>query len=275
MSGLGPLGCPCEGAFLRCHFVYDAPPSGEVRFSFSSAGPYRREVRRCGACHHFVSVHEMDQSRLYEGDYVTSNYGDDGIAHAFERVISLEPSRSDNAGRARRVQAFAASWWPSGGRRSLLDIGSGIGVFVHAMKAAGFDCTALDPDERAVRHARERVGVTAVHGDFMRISPLGRFDVVTLNKVLEHVADPLAMLEKAAGAVASDGFVYVEVPDGEVAAAAGREREEFFIDHRHVFSLPSVCMLANRSGLRPVEIERLTEPSGKFTIRAFLAGPGS
>jgi hypothetical protein len=74
-----PLHCPCDGAHFATVFTYDAPPEGEVRFRFSLSGRCCREVLRCGLCGHFVSVHNMDTSALYYmGDYVSSNYDDDG-----------------------------------------------------------------------------------------------------------------------------------------------------------------------------------------------------
>ena len=91
------------------------------------------------------------------------------------------------------------------------------------------------------------------------------------NKVLEHVEDPVAMLARSSDVLAGGGVVYVEVPDGEAAAVQGPEREEFFIEHHHVFSLGSLAMTAARAGLSPLALERLREPSSKFTLRAFLA----
>jgi hypothetical protein len=64
--------------------------------------------------------------------------------------------------------------------------------------------------------------------------------------------------------------VYVELPDGEAAAADGAEREEFFIEHSHVFSMSSLCLLARQAGFSADCIERVHEPSTKYTLRAFL-----
>ena len=104
----------------------------------------------------------------------------------------------------------------------------------------------------------------------MSVEMPGRFDLITFNKVLEHVAEPVLMLQKSRNHLAPDGFVYVEVPDGECAAEAGKEREEFFIDHLHVFSLASVALLAKRAGFVLKLVERLQEPSTKYTLRAFM-----
>ena len=104
----------------------------------------------------------------------------------------------------------------------------------------------------------------------IRSEQLGQFDVITFNKVLEHVEDPVTMLARATRHLNPKGFVYVEVPDGEAASVEGSEREEFFIEHHHVFSPASMAMTAERAGFRVEALERLREPSTKFTIRTFL-----
>jgi 2-polyprenyl-3-methyl-5-hydroxy-6-metoxy-1,4-benzoquinol methylase len=267
------LGCVCGAADLALRHVYTKRPAGETEYPFTRERPYRRELYRCEACGHFVSGHEAPADGMYAGDYVSATYGADGIRRAFDRIIALEPGRSDNAGRVQRIGELArAHFGPEGARRRLtvLDVGSGLGVFPYAMKAAGWDCTALDPDERAARHAQEVVGVRAICADFDQASGLGRFDLVTFNKVLEHVDDPVAMLAHAAAFVADGGLIYVEVPDGPAAFADDPDREEFFLEHRHVFSVASLALTADRAGFAPVLVERLREPSGKYTLRAFL-----
>jgi SAM-dependent methyltransferase len=189
--------------------------------------------------------------------------------------VSLPPERSDNAGRVQRVLAYAADRFGPGAR-SVLDVGSGLCVFLHAMKRVGWDCTALDPDSRAAAHARDVVGVRAACGDFESGTDLGRYDLVTFNKVLEHVRDPIAMLARAKDRLSPGGLVYIELPDGEAAApptGEGFGREEFFIEHHHVFSAASTARLAERAGFSALAIERLREPSTKYTLRAFLARP--
>lgn len=270
-----PLQCPCSGAHFIEVFTYHQPPEGEIRFQFSSSRDYERHLLCCKLCGHFVSQHEMDPGTLYTGDYVNATYQDEaGMRRTFERIISLDPARSDNTGRVQRIVEFAQVHFQERHDRqsplSILDVGSGLGVFPYKIKQAGWDCTALDPDPRAVEHARNVVGVKAVLGDFMEIADLGQFDVITFNKVLEHVEDPVSMLAKSAHYLNQGGFVYVEVPDGEAAIQDGPGREEFFIDHLHVFSPASLALLVTRAGFVLQLLERLREPSSKFTLRAFI-----
>ena len=271
--------CMCGADRVTSVHTYFAPPDGEVRFAHT-AGQYRREIFRCSLCGHFVSIHQLDAAAFYEGEYVQGTYGDlEGLGTAFHRIVSLPPGQSDNAGRVARVLRYADAYFAGDGRsRSVIDIGSGLCVFLHGMKAAGWTCTALDPDERAIEHARSTVGVEAVRGDILRIDAGIRVDLVTLNKVLEHVKDPIAMLARSRAWLRSGGFLYLEVPDGEAAAADGFGREEFFVEHYHVFSPASVALMVARAGLCLDTVERLREPSGKYTLRAFCtrsqASPG-
>jgi SAM-dependent methyltransferase len=195
------------------------------------------------------------------------------MRQAFERIVSLPEDLSDNAGRVRRIIDFAATHFGAQKRPSVLDVGSGLCVFLHGMNREGWRCTAMDPDPRAVRHGRELVGVEAICADFSEAQDLGHYDVVTFNKVLEHVVDPIAMLQKARGIVSDAGFVYVELPDGEGALQdpVGVEREEFFVEHIHIFAAASVALLAARAGFTLLSLERVREPSTKYTLRAFLS----
>jgi SAM-dependent methyltransferase len=269
MTGPHPtLDCPCGERHLVPAFAYTSRPAGEVPFPL--AGKYCREYQRCTLCDHWFSRHEMDVSALYEGAYVDATYGE-GMRQTYERIMALPAERSDNLGRVAVVRAFAARrFGDTRPKPRLLDVGAGLGVFPARMKEAGWDCTALDPDSRATAHARDVIGIAALTGDFRSLADqFGMFDLVSFNKVLEHVEDPIAMLAASRTLVAGGGFVYIELPD-VAAAAEGKTREEFFIEHHHVFSPASVALLAARAGFRLLALERLREPSGKYTLRAFL-----
>lgn len=263
----GELVCPCcRSERFTEGFRYNSPPKGETEFAIPSAD-YRREYRVCDTCGHWLAVTDLELDSLYEGAYVDATYSKESVAETFDRIMALPPERSDNAQRVARIQEF----WADRNERNVLDVGSGLGVFPARMRHVGWTCTALDPDERAASFAREHIGVTGVCADFLSAGGLGLFSLVTLNKVLEHVCDPLAMLARTNAFLADSGVVYVEVPDGERAATdrGGAEREEFFVEHLHVFSMSSMSLLARRSGLDVIHAARLREPSGKYTLYAF------
>ena len=266
------IACPCDGRFLQAAAEYHAPPAGETPFDFGGQA-YARGYDRCGVCDHWFGRHALDLSTLYDRSYVDSTYGGAaGMQRRFEHIMRLDPAKSDNRQRATRVRGFATSHGiDEGARPRLLDVGAGLGVFPAAMREAGWEVTAIEPDARTVVHLRDVVGVRAIAVDAREFcgTTSERFEVVSLNKVLEHVENPLSLLAAVGGLLVPAGFVYVEVPD-VAAIAEGPGREEFFVEHHHVFSPASLVMLGARARLSVVELERLREPSSKFTVRAFF-----
>ncbi|MFH1318656.1 MAG: class I SAM-dependent methyltransferase [Candidatus Omnitrophota bacterium] len=267
--------CPlCGSLALKKAFTYTQPPLGEVTFSFNKDINYYREYWQCQECDHFVANCDLNLSQLYESEYASSTYKDSkGLRNNFKRIISLEPKQSDNIGRVSRIHQFAKKYFKDLSGCSLLDVGSGLGVFPYAMKQLGWDCIALDPDYRVVEHLEKYVGVKAVKADFLTAVNLGKFDLITFNKVLEHVVDPIAMLKRSKQFLKPGGLIYIELPDAKMATIDGKGREEFFIEHLHVFSLLSTKILAQKAGFELADIECLQEPSTKYTLRAFLILP--
>lgn len=246
---------------------FDRRPALETDFGID---PYYRELWQCGNCGHVINHHEMDLAALYSAAYWDKTYADK-IRATYDKIMGLPADRSDNRNRAAGVEAYWSSV-DTGLPKTLLDIGSGLAVFPAVMRDYGWDCTALDPDERAADHARGVAGVRGLTADFMAADINDSYALVSLNKVLEHVPDMVAMLARVHQVLLPGGVVYVELPDGEGALADSADREEFFIEHYCAFSLTSLAHLARRAGFRCDLIERLREPSGKYTLRAFLRG---
>jgi len=130
----------------------------------------------------------MDLTDFYRGGYVDGTYGN-RLKENFKRILALPESKSDNAARVKRVLDFAKGKWGDKKVPNLLDVGSGLAVFPFRMKEAGWQVTALDPDARAAAHAIEKAGVKSVHADFLKWEPETgeNFDVISFNKVLEHI----------------------------------------------------------------------------------------
>ena len=267
-----PESCPCCGSErFQCEHIYQERPVGETDFKFED---YHRELWCCQLCGHFLSTTTMDLATLYEADYVDKTYGgSDGVRQAYEQIMDLDPEKSDNAGRVDRIMRFAKQHFEDNTNLKVLDIGSGLGVFLGRVRqVTDWICTALEPDPRLAEHADETLGIEAVYEDYRKLEWDREFDIICLNKVLEHIEEPLGMLQRCRSDLASGGFLYLELPDGEAAAddVDGYGREEFFLEHHHAFSMVSMEMLTRKAGFRSIELERLREPSTKYTLRSFL-----
>ena len=109
-----------------------------------------------------------------------------------------------------------------------------------------------------------------INGFFPTVEIAEQFDLITFNKVLEHIAPIIETLSGALRFLLPDGLVYIELPDGETAASKSLTRQEFFLEHHFVFSMDAIALLARRAGMRVELSERIQDPSGKFTLYAFL-----
>ena len=267
--------CPfCESKDLSLASAFTKRPQGETEFASLKKDEYRRKLLECGDCGHFLSSHDIDLANLYEEDYASSTYGNEqGIFKAYTKVMELPSNQSDNTLRVNRIIDFATDYFSSSQKLEVLDIGSGLCVFLAKIKMlTDWNCTAVEPDERYCNHAKDTVGVEVIPQDYRLVNWDRKFNLITLNKVLEHFLDPIEVLKKCASDLASGGLIYIELPDGKSAAAdeIGFEREEFFIDHFHAFTPESVKQLVRLAGLNLLSIECLCEPSSKYTIRAFI-----
>jgi hypothetical protein len=263
MTGESRKECPsCGEKNWELISKFDAPPVGEKNIGITD---YHRELWRCTVCGHFINRHGYDLEAIYRWLYRETAYGGAEMEARFQAVTTLPAEKSDNRQRVERILRYAKSTLPN-----LLDVGSGMGVFPAAMAAAGVDVTALDPDPLNIAFIVKQSGVRGIAGDFIQATIDKKFSAVTLNKVIEHVVDPLAMLRRAAELIDPEGFIYIEVPDGKAALAnAGPERQEFYLEHYAAYSPQSFAMMIARAGLSVDRLESLCEPSGKYTIFAF------
>ena len=101
------------------------------------------------------------------------------------------------------------------GSRRLLDVGCGLGFFLARAAEAGWDVTGCEPSQFWAARAGARVGSERVLLGTARHHALDgeRFDLVTAWDVLEHVFDPLPLLERLRSLLAPGGRLSVRTPN--------------------------------------------------------------
>lgn len=96
---------------------------------------------------------------------------------------------------------------------TLLDVGCGTGAFAANMQKAGWQVTALEPDEGARRIALEAFGVHAQDTEGFYRLPEGHYDVITLWHVLEHMHDLSAVVAQLRRLLKPNGTLFIAVPN--------------------------------------------------------------
>ena len=268
--------CICGEKILYKIYSFYKKPAPEIEFNFTKNKKYFRQLFKCRFCKHIISVHKMSGNKLYHGDYSASNYHEK-ILRIFLKINALPSYKSDNYWRVKNIEKFSKSWFKdlfltNDQKPKILDVGSGLCVFLNRIKKTlNWNCVGLEIDKALSEHARSVVGIKILNTDFLKMRSKKKFDIITFNKVIEHVKNPIAFIKRAKKNLKKKGFVYIEVPDAESAAKdkCGYEREEFTIDHPNVFSFMSLSIAIVKSNMKLISLQRVIEPSGKYTLRAF------
>lgn len=141
---------------------------------------------------------------------------------------------------------------------AVLDIGAGTGDCVAHLLGCGYAASGIEPSAEASRLAREQgrcVSAATVETWVDEPGHRGAYAGVVLLNVLEHVADPLAVLRDVHALLAPGGAVCVRVPNdfSDWQAAAQGPREPWWVaapDHINYFSHDSLAATLAACGLR-------------------------
>ena len=103
-------------------------------------------------------------------------------------------------------------WLPASAR--ILDVGSGSGEWLAALQQAGHRVSGVEADPHYGEFARRQYGVEVqTTGILKLVRSENSLDVITMFHVLEHLPDPLPVLERMRAWVRPGGLLIVEVPN--------------------------------------------------------------
>ncbi len=138
----------------------------------------------------------------------------------------------------------------------LLDVGVGTGALAGVAQDFGYRVAGLDIHPAYAESVR-RLGVEFLLGDVAGFDfGTRRFDVITLGDVIEHVADPRAVLGRIVQLLKPNGLVWLSTPNHEgVWTRSLRERDAMWLEGEHLqfFCLRSLGWLARELGLRVID----------------------
>jgi hypothetical protein len=174
----------------------------------------------------------------------------------------------------RRVSALTGRDAPS-----LLDVGGGTGdIAARLVEASGgrARATVVDIDPASIEVVRRR-GLEGAVARFEDFDAAERFDVVLMLNLIEHVADPIAVLSKARELLAPGGVVWIQTPNFRALDARLFRRRCWTGLHcpRHwvIFSTAGLRSALRQAGLEPRTVEHTQ--SGSFWAGSVLGLPRS
>lgn len=152
-----------------------------------------------------------------------------------------------------RLDEIFASFAPYRRTGRLLDIGCGAGSLLEAARRAGWEAAGTEVSRPAVEHAR-RAGFEVFCGDLAAAPfPAGHFDVVTASEILEHLADPQAMIRGVARVLRPGGLFWATTPHGRGVSARLLGLRWSVVsppEHLQLFSLGGLRGMLREAGFR-------------------------
>ena len=244
------LGCPVCG-------------SNNIRFDFSASTGRAIDERmwtidRCDSCSHgFVNPQPSwnDLAKYYSANYASYSTASGSHGAADDEVFAT----------AQRTGEFRHIKIRPGVR--ILDVGCGAGFFLRIAAKLGAVVEGVEPNEFAAEQARTsgQNVFTGLLEDFARKYPGKRFDIITANHVLEHVPNPVATLSIMESLLASNGMVWIAVPNANsrfhhLLKRAGKYNSCDLPYHIMQFAPSSLSVAGEKAGLRMQSLETSTFP---------------
>lgn len=217
------------------------------------------------------TLEQYYRDRYYQneaGSYL-STYGDDELAYIRGQIFL-------------RHRLLEARGWLPPGPLSLLDVGCGEGHALKYFAALGWKVHGLDFSRAGCERMNPDCVDSLTMGDIFEsleqlITRHEVHDVVMLDNVLEHVVDPLGLLESLHRLVTPGGVLIVEVPnDFSLVQMAALDRG--WIDRAFWVDLPQHLSYFNASSLEAICTTAgwtCGELIADFPIDWFLANPNS
>ena len=95
----------------------------------------------------------------------------------------------------------------------MLDIGCGVGDFLHTAEEHGWTCTGVEPSEDAKAIAKTKTKADIINSEDMEKIPDATFDLITMWHVLEHVDDLKWQIEQLHRLTKTKGRIVIAVPN--------------------------------------------------------------
>jgi len=137
---------------------------------------------------------------------------------------------------------------------ALLDVGCATGFLLHAAREAGWEPWGVELSAFAAEEAAREFPGRIFHGTLEEARfPDGRFGVVVLSDLLEHVREPLVFLHEVRRVLRPGGRLLIVTPDlGSLSARVmGRRWFHRKAEHLWYFTRRSLSGLLERAGFRP------------------------
>jgi 2-polyprenyl-3-methyl-5-hydroxy-6-metoxy-1,4-benzoquinol methylase len=129
---------------------------------------------------------------------------------------------------------------------TVLDFGCGVGLFALCLQKKGFQVYGVE-QARAYLQKHAQVGITSAPSLELTGLQKNSCDLLIIKDVLEHVDNPVAMLQEALAYLKPGGYLYLRVPNVHHYRFHWSVDTQFHVNH---FSPKTVIGLLEKNGMK-------------------------
>lgn len=147
-----------------------------------------------------------------------------------------------------------------------LELGSGDGQMTQFLVQDFLQLTVVDGSQELLESIRDAANLSKIHTLFEEFQPKNKFNTIVMAHILEHVDEPIDLLQRAKHWLASEGKILTLVPNAHsihrlAAVKMGLLQEpcelnsrDHALGHRRVYTPNSFRKDLEQAGLRIVEM---------------------
>ena len=237
-----------EGFYMKCLICDNR--NWMVQFSYGNPDKYEkwqgiknpmRSWLKCTSCGFYMQSRNYPLKKLegiYDSGYRDKKFRGVDIEESFAYTWDIPIEESENH---KRFAWYIASC----GAVTVLDIGSGFGVWPALLSKYDIAVSCVETNKDSIWFLTEKLGLTC----FKDIKDCHcAYQAITLIHVLEHIQDPDAFLNAIQRLLLPAGEVFIEVPDASEFNYLDKHHDEFNSCHCHFYDMSSLYRLLERNG---------------------------
>jgi 2-polyprenyl-3-methyl-5-hydroxy-6-metoxy-1,4-benzoquinol methylase len=219
--------------------------------------------RNCGLVYYRTRPTPEEIQAFYPADYLPYR-----PAIQDEPFFLMRWARQRNVNKRRRVVEQASPKLPG----CILDVGCSTGIFLDAMRRAGWQTQGIEISPQAADYARQRFGLDVYTGQLQDTQFEDEsFDAITFWDVIEHTFDPLETLHETHRLLKPGGILAMTLPHWESLDHRWFGKQWIGYDtprHLYVFPTPVLKKMLEKAGF--VVLSTQSGLGGYYTFLASL-----
>lgn len=237
----------------------------EIRFEEYS-------VRTCRNCK-YGEVFPMPSPEKLTQLYNSKEYFASHMRYDFDKITKDEIRQ--NIEKNKRLHGTYLKSYLSGGRKKILEIGSGGGFALKAFEEMGHTVKGIETSQSAGEFSINRFKLDILNTSIENAELDDQYDIVMLNHVLEHFLNVKEATNKISSFVKQKGILYIRVPDHNSYDRRMYQKSWPAYAYYHIsnFSKESLEILFKDSGFKVLEVKRFISNKAPKLVKLLAKGP--